>query len=112
MGPFAVIPGIVGLLLVLAAVTVWTFKTRVLIEGGLVTVRKPILGIPRICRVPFSQISRVRVQQEKLDGVKEKERDWEILIDRNEGNPVKLAASIRDRTEAERMAETIRQMIR
>jgi hypothetical protein len=112
MGPFAVLPGVFGLLLLLATVMIWTFKTRVLIEGGLVTVRKSIFGIPRIWRVPFSQISRVRVRHEKIDGVKENDRDWEILIDRKEGSSVNLGASIRDRSEAERLAETIRQLTR
>jgi len=112
MGPFAVLPGVFGLLLLLATVMIWTFKTRVLIEGGLVTVRKSIFGIPRIWRVPFSQISRVRVRHEKIEGVKENDRDWEILIDRKEGSSVNLGASIRDRSEAERLAETIRQLTR
>ena len=112
MGPFAVLPGIIGLLLLLATVTIWTYRSRVLIEGGLVTVRKSVLGIPRIWRVPFSQISRVRVRHEKVDGVKEKDRDWEIEIDRNEGRPIKLGSLIGERTEAERLAEEIRRLIR
>jgi hypothetical protein len=52
------------------------------------------------------------VHLEKTDGVLEKDRDWEILIDRKQGSPVKLGASIRDKTEAERLAEAIRQRIR
>jgi hypothetical protein len=57
MGPFAVILGIFGPLLVLATVTIWTFKTRMLVEGDVVTARKSILGIRCIWTFPFSEVS-------------------------------------------------------
>jgi len=98
MGPFAVLPGILGFLLLLAAVTLWTFRSRVLIEGGMVTIRKSVLGIPLTLKIPCSQVSRVRVRHEEVDGVKGKDRDWEIEIDRKVGKSVKLGASIRERT--------------
>lgn len=44
--------------------------------------------------------------------MKEKDRDWDIEISRKEGSPVKLGASIRERTEAVHLAEEIRQLIR
>jgi hypothetical protein len=112
LGPFAVLPGILGLLFLLASIVIWTFKSRVLIESGVVTVRKSILGIPRIWRIPFSQVSGVRVRHEQVEGVKEKDRDWEIEIDRKGEAPVKLGASIRERPEAVRLAEEIRGLIR
>ena len=112
MGPFAVISGFIGLLLLLATVVIWTFKSRVLIEDGLVTVRKSVLGIPLSWRIPFSEISQVRVRHEEVDGVKEKDRNWDIEIDRKEGASVKLGASIRERTEAVCMAEEIQKLIR
>lgn len=112
MGAFAVIPGIIGLLLLLATIVIWTFKSRVLIEGGLVTVCKSILGIPLSWRIPFSEISQVRVQHQELEGVREKDKDWEIEIDRKEGRSVRLGTSIRERTEAVRLAEAIQQLIR
>jgi hypothetical protein len=111
MGPFAVLPGIIGLLLLLATIVIWTFKSRVLIEDGLVTVRKSVLGIPLSRRIPFSEISQVRVRHQELEGVKEKDKDWEIEIDLKEGPSVKLGASIRERTEAVGLAETIQRMI-
>jgi hypothetical protein len=112
LGPFAVLPGILGLLFLLASVVIWTFKSRVLIEGDSVTVRKSVLGIPRIWRIPFSQVSGVRVRHEQVEGVKEKDRDWEIEIDRKGEAPVKLGASIRERPEAVRLAEEMRAQIR
>ena len=112
MGPFAVLPGILGFLLLLAAVTLWTFRSRVLIEGGMVTIRKSVLGIPLIWKIPCSQVSQVRVRHEEVDGVKEKDRDWEIEIDRRGGKPVKLGASIQERAEAVRLAEEILRQIR
>lgn len=112
MGPLAVIPGIIGLLLLLATIVIWTFKSRVLIEDGLVTVRKSVLGIPVRWRIPFSGISQVRVRHEEVDGVEEKDRDWEIEIDRKEGKAIKLGASFRERIEAVRLAEVIQKLIR
>lgn len=112
LGPFAVLPGILGLLFLLASIVIWTFRSRVVIEGGSVTVRKSVLGIPRIWRIPFSQVSGVRVRHEQVEGVKEKDRDWEIEIDRKGQPPVKLGASIRERAEAVRLAEEIRGLIR
>ena len=112
MGPFAVIPGSIGLLLLTATIVVWTFKSRVLIEDGLVTVRKSVLGIPVSWRIPFSEISQVRVRHEEIDGVKEKDRNWEIEIERKEGKSVELGASIRERSEAVRLAEEIQKLTR
>lgn len=112
MGPFAVIPGIIGFLLLLVTIVIWTFKSRVLIKEGLVTVRKSVLGIPVTWKIPFSEISHVRVRHQELDGVKEKDRDWEIEIDRKAGESIKLGASIRERTEAARLAEEIQKLIR
>ena len=112
MGPFALIPGSIGLLLLAATIVVWTFKSRVLIEDGLVNVRKSVLGIPVRWRIPFSEISQVRVRHEEVDGVKEKDRNWEIEIECKEAKSVKLGASIRERTEAVRMVEEIQKLIR
>jgi len=112
LGPFAVIPGIVGFLFLLAAAAAWTFKSRVLIENGWVSVRKSLLGIPLIRKIPFSEITQVRVRHDELDGVKEKDRPWDIEIGRKEGGPIRLGASIMDRSEAVRLAEEMRQMIR
>lgn len=112
LGPFAVLPGILGLLFLLASIVIWTFRSRVLIEGGSVTVRKSVLGIPRIWKIPCSEVSGVRVRREQVEGVKEKDRDWEIEIDRKGQPPVKLGASIRERAEAVRLAEEIRRLIR
>ena len=111
-GPFAVIPGIIGILLLLAAIGAWTFKSRVLIENGLVRVRKSLLGIPRIRKIPFSEISQVRVHREDLDSVGEKDRPWDIEVEPKEGRPVRLGASIRERSEAVRLAEEIRKLLR
>lgn len=112
LGPFAVIPGIVGLLFLFAAAAAWTFKSRVLIENGWVSVRKSLLGIPLVSKIPFSEIGQVRVRHDELDGVKEKDRPWDIEIGRKEGGPIRLGASIKDRSEAVRLAEEMRQMIR
>lgn len=111
LGPFAVLPGIFGLLFLLASMVILTFRSRVLIEGGSVTVRKSVLGIPRIWKIPCSEVNGVRVRREQAEGVKEKDRDWEIEIDRKGEAPLKLGASIRERPEAVRLAEEIRGLI-
>lgn len=111
LGPFAVIPGIVGFLMLLAAIGAWTFKSRVLIENEWVRVRKSLMGIPFVWKIPFSEITQVRVRHDELDGVREKDRPWDIEISRREGSPIRLGASIRERTEAVRLAEEIRRLI-
>ena len=111
LGLFAVIPGIIGLLLLLAAVGAWTFKSRVLIENEWVRVRKSLLGIPLTRKIPFSDISQVRVHHEELDGMQEKDRPWDIEISRKEGQSIRLGASIRERSEAVRLADDIRKLI-
>jgi hypothetical protein len=112
LGPFAVLPGIAGLLLLIASVGAWTFKSRVLIENGSVRVRKSVLGIPRIREIHFSEVDQVRVRHEEVDGVREQDRSWDIEIERKEGQPVGLGASIRERSEAVRLANEIRQLVR
>ncbi len=112
LGPLAVIPGIIGLLLLLAAAGAWTFKSRVLIENGWVSVRKSLLGIPLTRKIPFSEIRQIRVHHEDLDGVREQDRPWDIEIERKEGGLIRLGASIRERSEAVRMAEEMQKLLR
>ncbi len=111
LGPFAVIPGIIGILFLLAAIGAWTFESRVLIENGMVSVRKSLMRIPLVWEIEFSEISKVQVRHEGLDGMQEKDRPWDIEIGRKEGRPIRLGASIRERSEAVRIAEEIRQLI-
>jgi hypothetical protein len=112
LGPFAILPGIIGLLLLLAAIGAWTFKSRVLIENGMVSIRKSLLGIPLVRKIRFSEISQVRVRQEELDGVQGKNRPWDIEIGCKEGRPIRIGASIREQSEAARLAAEIRQLAR
>lgn len=112
LGPFAVLPGIIGLLLLLAAIGAWSFKSRVMIENGSVNVRNSVLGIPRVREIHFSEINQVRVHHEEVDGVREQNRSWDIEIERKEGQPVRLGASIQERPEAVRLANEIRQLVR
>ena len=111
LGPFAAIPGMIGFLLLLAAVGAWTFKSRLLIENEWVSVRKSLLGIPLTRKIPFSEIRQVRVHHEELDGMREKDRPWDIEIIRAEGQPIRLGASLRERSEAVRLADEIRKWV-
>jgi hypothetical protein len=111
-GPFALLPGALGALLLLATVTIWTFTSRVLVERGTVSIRKSVLWIPRTSRVPFSDIKGVRVKREVLEGVKTEDSDWELKIERySEDEEVDLGASIPDRAEAVRIAEEMGRLI-
>jgi len=111
-GPFALIPAVFGVLLLLATAVVWTFKSRVLIEHGTVAVRKSLLGIPRKWKVPFTDVKAVRVQREIVEGLEEKDMDWEIMIERySEEDEVDLGATFADRAEAVGIAEEMETLI-
>ena len=110
-GPFALIPGLVGVLLLGAAITVSTFESRVTIEGGTVEVRQSMLGIPRTRRIPFADVKALRVTRETLEGVKAKDCDWEIHIDRHGGESIETGASIPTRAEARQIADDMQNLI-
>jgi hypothetical protein len=112
LGPFAVLPGAFGVLLLVAAIGAWTFMSRVLIKNGMVRVRKSLLGIPLVWKIRFSEITQVRVQHEEVQGMKEKNKPWDIEIGRKEGEPIRLGASIPERSEAVHLATEIRQLVR
>lgn len=111
-GPFALIPAAIGALLLLATAVVWTFKSRVLVERGTISVRTSLLGIPRIRRIPFSDFKRVRVQRELVEGVEEKDLDWELIVERHSGvAEVDLGASFARRSDAVRVAGEIENLV-
>jgi hypothetical protein len=70
------------------------------------------LGIPLTRKIPFSEIRQIRVHHEDLDGVREQDRPWDIEIERKEGGLIRLGASIRERSEAVRMAEEMQKLLR
>jgi hypothetical protein len=111
-GPFALLPGILGLLFLLAAMIIIAFKASVVIEGGEVIVRKSLLGIPITRKIPFSEIRQIQIRREMVEGLKEKDRDWDIEIDRDPGEAVKLGTAIREHAEAVRLVNEIRALIR
>ncbi len=98
-GPFALVPGGFGALLLLAAVVIWTFTSKVVIEDATITVRKSVLGIPRTWRIPISEVKAVRT-------IKHTE-SWEIKIERQQGPEVDIGATIPSRADAVRVAEEI-----
>ena len=98
-GPFALIPGAFGALLLLATVIIWSFDSRVVVEGGTITVRKSVLGIPRTRRISCSEVRAVRVKRQG--------GDWEIKIERRSGAEIDLGATIPSRDDAVRVAEEI-----
>jgi hypothetical protein len=111
-GPFALIPAVLGVLLLLATAVVWTFKSRVLIEHGMVSVRKSLLGIPRNWKVPFSDVKAVRVQREIVEGLDEKDMDWQIIVERySEEGEVVLGGTFANRAEAVRVADEMEKLI-
>ncbi len=111
MGPFAILPGLIGALLLLASIIVWTYRSRVVIEEGLVMVRKSVLRIPVTWRIPFSEIASVRVRHEIVEGLEGKNRDWDIEFDRRGKAPVRAGASFRERSEADRVANDMKRCV-
>lgn len=103
-GPFALLPGAFGALLLVAAVVIWTFVSRVLVEGGSITVRKSVLGIPRTWVVPGGDVTKVLVRRE--------DEDWGIRIQRRSGPVINLGATLPHRDDARRIAEEIERLLR
>jgi len=110
-GPFALVPGFLGALLLLASAVIWTFSSRVLIEDGTIRVRKSVLGIPRRRQVPFADVKAVTAERQTVEGANEGNRDWEVKIERYSGEPVDIGASFARRGDAKRIAEEIEKLI-
>lgn len=111
-GPFALIPAAFGVLLLIATAVVWTFKSRVLVEGKSMKVRKSFLGIPRTWEVPFSDVKAVQVQRSIVEGLDEEDLDWEIVIDRySEEEARDIGATFTIRAEAVKIAEEMESLI-
>ena len=102
-GPFALVPGAFGALLLLATVVIWTFTSKVVIEGGTITVRKSVLGIPRKWQLPYSEVKAVRTRQQG--------DSWEIKIERHHSPEIDIGATIPARADAVRVAEEIERII-
>jgi len=98
-GPFALVPGAVGALLLLATVVIWTFVSRVVVEQGVIDVRKSVLGIPKRWRVPATDIESVRVTREG--------EDWHLKVERRSGPEIDIGATIPGRDDASRVARDI-----
>jgi len=111
-GPFALVPAAFGALLLIATAVVWTFKSRVLVEGEAIKVRKSLLGIPRTMEIPFSDIKAVRVQRSLVEGLAEEDLDWEIVIERYSQEETKdLGATFAVRSDAVKIADEIDNLI-
>ncbi len=109
--PFALLPGSLGALALLASAVVWTFKSRVVIDGDEIRMRKSVLGIPRFWRVPYAEVTAVRIKRTAVEGVKQEEQDWELKVDRSQGEEVDLGATIPNRADAARLAEDIKRLV-
>jgi len=102
-GPFALVPGAFGALLLLATVVIWTFTSKVVIEGGIITVRKSVLGIPRKWQLPYSEVKAVRTRRQG--------DSWEIKIERHHSPEIDIGATLPARADAVRVAEEIERII-
>lgn len=111
-GLFAILPGAFGFLLLLATTVVWTFKSIVRIDGGVLSVRKSLLGIPLTRKIPLSDIRAIQVRRELVEGLDEEDLDWEIIAERHSGgDEVTLGASFAGRAEAVRIAAEMENLI-
>ncbi len=95
----------------IATAVLWTFKSRVVFDGDEIRMRKSVLWIPRFRRVPYAEVRAVRVIRAKVEGVKEKDRDWELKLDRSVGETLDLGATIPNRADAVGIAEDIKRLV-
>lgn len=112
MGPFAVIPGVIGALFLLASGILLTYRSRVVVEDGVLTVRRAAFGIPITWRIPLPDVRGVKVRHEVIEGARADARDWDLVIARRGGAEVKVGASFRQRSEAEAVAKELQELAR
>jgi hypothetical protein len=106
---FPVVFGAFGLLLFVLALDIWLVSSRVLIEGGTVTIRSGILGIARTRRIPSSEISDVRLAIGMQSGGT---AFYEVKLVLSGGRAITVGQNIRDKREAEWLAAEMKRRIK
>ncbi len=103
---FPIVFGLFNVLMVYAVLHMWLGHSRVLVDRDLIRVRKGIAFITRTRSLPSQSLSDVAVDR----GMQSGNTPYYDLTGRViNGDKINLARSIRDKREAEWLAETIRQ---
>ncbi len=110
---FAAVFGGVGALILYAALGLWAGSTRVVANRGDVTLQRRLLGVGRSRRVPAEKIEGVALEAGLRVG---SSVYWDLQLRTKAGSGsrgrrrrgVRLGGTIRDREEAERLAQLLR----
>ncbi len=102
--------GAASALIVYAALTLWAGSTKVLARADGVAVQQRLFGIGRTRRVPAERIERVAIDVGMQSG---RAVFWDLRLhtpDSKRG--VRVGGRIRDKREAERLAQLLRDALR
>ena len=105
---FPILFGLVGLILVLVGLDLWFGTTRVVIESGEVRVINRTLGIGGTTRIPFAEIEDIKIgigMQQQQTATQSGKAYYDIRIHRQNGKKVKAGTGIRNKREAEWLAD-------
>ena len=105
---FEIVFGFFTVLMVIFVVDLWFTSTRVVIEGGTVRVIRSTFGMPRTTSVPCSDVKDVRLHigmQQQQTMTQDAKAYYDLRIVRKNGKEVTAGSSVRDKREAEWLAE-------
>ena len=111
---FPIICGLLGAILLLFVIDLWFSSTRVVIESGMVKIKRTALGIGGTKRIPCSEISDVQIKigmQQGQTATQSAKAYYDIKIHRKNGKKVSAGRNLRDKSEAEWLAAEMKAKI-
>ena len=100
--------GFFSALMLIFVVDLWFTSTRVVIEDGKVRVIRSTFGIPRTTTIPCSDVTDVKLKigmQQQQTMTQDAKAYYDLRIVRKNGKEVTAGSSVRDKREAEWLAE-------
>ena len=111
---FPIICGLLGAILLLFVIDLWFSSTCVVIESGMVKIKRTTLGIGGTKRIRCSDISDVQIKigmQQGQTATQSAKAYYDIKIHRKNGKKVSAGRNLRDKSEAEWLAAEMKAKI-
>ena len=111
---FPIICGLLGAILLLFVIDLWFSSTRVVIESGMVKIKRTTLGIGGTKRISCSEIGDVQIKigmQQAETTTQSAKAYYDIEIHRKNGKKVFAGRNLRDKSEAEWLAAEMKAKI-
>ncbi len=111
---FPIVCGLLGAVLLLFVIDLWFSSTTVVIESGMVKIKRTTLGIGGTKQIPCSDISDVQIKigmQQGQTATQSAKAYYDIKIHRKNGKKVSAGRNLRDKREAEWLAAEMKAKI-